>query len=330
MPYPVPANEVQRLKSLLSYDVLDTPPEVDFDALTRVASHSLNAPAAVVGLLDADRLWFKSRIGLEVPQLDRDIAFCAYAVMRPGEVLVVEDLTQDDRFKDNPLVTNAPYLRFYAGAPLVDPNGLALGTLAVVDTKPRELSGKRSDLLKDLSVLAMTTLENRRRALMLTRLALTDHLTGLGNRAQFDRELASEMAHAKRTGEPFSLLYMDLDGFKAINDQYGHVAGDELLCEIGHRLKEHARAEDILSRMGGDEFSLIMRGAGQDSARTLAQRITEAVREPIMLSTGDQVGVDISIGMVDYIDAMDSEVTLLAKADSALYEVKRRARKSLT
>lgn len=330
MPYPVPANEVQRLKSLLSYDVLDTPPEVDFDALTRVASHSLNTPAAVVGLLDADRLWFKSRIGLEVPQLDRDIAFCAHAVMRPGEVLVIEDLTQDDRFKDNPLVTNAPYLRFYAGAPLVDPNGLALGTLAVVDTKPRELSGKHTDLLKDLSVLAMTTLENRRRALMLTRLALTDHLTGLGNRAQFDRELGSEMAHAKRTGEPFSLLYMDLDGFKAINDRYGHVAGDELLCEIGRRLKEQARAEDILSRMGGDEFSLIMRGAGQDSARTLAQRITEAVREPIMLSTGDQVGVDISIGMVDYIDAMDSEVTLLAKADSALYEVKRRARTSLT
>jgi diguanylate cyclase (GGDEF)-like protein len=327
MQYPIPANEMQRLKAVLSYDVLDTPPEVDFDALTRVASHSLNTPVAVVGLLDADRLWFKSRLGLEVPQLDRDIAFCAYAVMRPGEVLVVEDLTQDNRFKDNPLVTSAPHLRFYAGAPLVDPNGLALGTIAVVDTRPREFSAKQGDVLNDLSVLAMTALENRRRALMLGRLAMTDYLTGLANRAQFDRALESEMAHVKRTGEPFTLLCMDLDGFKGINDQYGHVAGDEVLCEIARRLKEQARAEDIVSRMGGDEFSLIMRSAGQDSARMLAHRITEAVRAPVMLSTGDQVGVGISIGMVDCTDAIESAVSLLAKADSALYKIKRQLSK---
>ncbi len=325
--YPIPANEIQRLKAVLSYDVLDTPPEVDFDALTRVASHSLNTPAAVVGLLDADRLWFKSRLGLEVPQLDRNIAFCAYAIMRPGELLVVEDLTQDSRFKDNPLVTNAPHVRFYAGAPLVDPNGLALGTIAVVDTKPREFSGKQGDVLNDLSVLAMTALENRRRALMLGRLAMTDYLTGLANRAQFDRALGSEMAHAKRTGEPFTLLCMDLDGFKAINDQYGHVAGDEVLREIARRLEEQARSEDIVSRMGGDEFSLIMRSTTQDSARMLAQRITEAVRVPIMLSSGGQVDVGISIGMADCTDALESQVTLLAKADSALYQVKRQLRK---
>jgi diguanylate cyclase (GGDEF)-like protein len=327
MPYPIPANEMQRLKAVLSYDVLDTPPEVDFDALTRVASHSLNTPAAVVGLLDADRLWFKSRLGLEVPQLDRDIAFCAYAVMRPGEVLIVEDLTQDSRFKDNPLVTNAPHLRFYAGAPLVDRSGMALGTIAVVDTQPHKLLAQQGDVLKDLSILAMTALENRKRALLLGRLAMTDHLTGLGNRAQFDRALGSEMAHVKRTGEPFSLLCMDLDGFKAINDQYGHVAGDEVLWEIARRLKEQARAEDIVSRMGGDEFSLIMRSAGQDAARMLAQRIAEAVREPILLSTGDQVGVGISVGMVDCTDATDSEATLLAKADAALYQVKRQRNK---
>lgn len=325
---PIPENEAQRLKAVLSYDVLDTPQEVDFDALTRVAAHSLNTPAAVVGLMDSDRLWFKSRLGLEVPQLDRQIAFCAHAIMRPGELLVVEDLTQDDRFKDNPLVTNTPHIRFYAGAPLVDPNGLALGTIAVVDTKPRELLGKQSDVLRDLSVLAMTALENRRRALTLGRLAMTDYLTGLANRAQFDRALGSEMAHAKRTGQPFTLLCMDLNGFKAINDHYGHVAGDEVLCEIARRLKAQVRSEDIVSRFGGDEFGVITRSASPDSARALAQRITEAVTLPIMLSTGDQVTVGISIGVVGYTDTMDSEATLLAQADSALYRVKRQLGKN--
>jgi diguanylate cyclase (GGDEF)-like protein len=321
--YPIPANEVQRLKAVLSYDVLDTPPEVDFDALTRIASHSLDTPAAVVGLLDADRLWFKSRLGLDAPQLDRDIAFCAHAIMQPGKLLVVEDLSQDSRFKDNPLVMSAPYLRFYAGAPLVDPNGLALGTIAVADIKPRDFSRKQGDVLNDLSVLAMTVLENRRRAHMLGRLAMTDYLTGLANRAQFDRALETELAHAKRTGEPFTLLCMDLDGFKAINDRYGHVAGDEVLCETARRLEEQARSEDIVSRIGGDEFSMIMRSASRDSARMLAKRISETISAPIVLSSGDRVGVGISIGMVDYSDTMDSAVTMLAQADSALYQVKR-------
>jgi len=134
---PVPENEAQRLQAVRSYEILDSAPEMDFDALTRVAAYTFDAPAAVVGLMDSDRLWFKSRFGLDVPQLDRQIAFCAFAVMRPDELLVVEDLAQDPRFRGNPLVVEAPNLRFYAGAPLVDHQGYALGTIAVVDVRPR-------------------------------------------------------------------------------------------------------------------------------------------------------------------------------------------------
>src|SRR5665647_955542 len=130
---PLPQNEAQRLQAVLSYEILDSGPEVDFDALTRVAAHTFDVPAAVVGLMDSDRLWFKSRFGLDAPQLDRQIAFCAFAVMQPGELLIVNDLALDPRFKGNPLVTAAPHLRFYAGAPLVDQHGYALGTIAVVD-----------------------------------------------------------------------------------------------------------------------------------------------------------------------------------------------------
>jgi diguanylate cyclase (GGDEF)-like protein len=322
---PIPDNETERLRAVRSYDILDSQPEVDFDALTRVAAHTFHTPVAVVGLMDSDRLWFKSRLGLDVPQLDRQIAFCAFAVMEPGKLLVVEDLQRDPRFKDNPLVASPPFVRFYAGAPLVDPNGFALGTIAVVDTQPRVLDDNEQAVLHDLSTLVMTALENRRRSLLLTKLALTDHLTRVPNRAQFDRALATELAHAKRTDEQFSLLCMDLDGFKDINDRYGHPAGDEVLCEVARRLQQQLRTEDMLSRIGGDEFGVIVRDASRESVQALTQRITQAMLAPISLTGGHQVVVGISIGIATYTDAIDSPYTLLTQADSALYQSKRRA-----
>jgi diguanylate cyclase (GGDEF)-like protein len=325
MECPIPENETQRLAAVRSYDILDSPPEMDFDALARVAAYSFHTPVAVVGLMDSDRLWFKSRLGLDVPQLDRQIAFCAHAVMQPGKVLVIEDLLQDARFKDNPLVTDAPHVRFYAGAPLVDPNGFALGTIAVVDIKPRSLHKKETSVLRDLSVLVMTALENRRRSLLLAKLALTDHLTGLANRAQFDRALGAAMSHAKRTGQPFTVLCLDLDGFKSVNDDFGHAAGDEVLCEIARRLQEHMRTEDMASRLGGDEFGVILREGAQQSAEVFRERITEALSKPIRLSSGASVSVGISIGMAGYTSGIDSGATLLGQADRELYLAKRRA-----
>ena len=296
---------------------------MEFDALTRLAAYTFNAPAAVVGLMDAHRLWFKSRLGLDVPELDRQIAFCAYAVMRPDELLVVEDLSKDPRFEENPLVTQAPHLRFYAGAPLVDSNGLALGTIAVVDGQPRTFSDAQRVALKDLSTLVITALESRRRSLLLGRLALTDHLTGLANRAQFDRTIESELSHAKRTNEPFSLLYLDLDGFKDVNDRFGHAAGDEVLQEVARRLVKQVRTEDAAARFGGDEFGVIARTSQPDTLQALVDRIAEAVTAPITLSSGDTVDVGVSIGHATYDSTLDSAAALLDRADRALYEAKR-------
>ena len=114
---PFPENEAQRLEAVRSCNILDTPPEVDFDALTRVAAHSFDTPVAVVGLMDSDRLWFKSKLGLEVPQLDRRIAFCAHALMLPDQLLVVEDLTRDPCFMDNPLWSQARRICAFMPAP---------------------------------------------------------------------------------------------------------------------------------------------------------------------------------------------------------------------
>lgn len=322
---PIPENESQRLRAVRSYEIIDTPPEVNFDTLTRVAMHAVNTPAGVIGLMDADRLWFKSQIGIGVPQLDRKIAFCAYAIMRPNETLVVEDLQQDPRFRENPLVTQAPYLRFYAGAPLIDRHGYALGTIAVVDTQPRAFSEVQRILLRDLSALVIAALETRHQTNLLGQMAMTDHLTGLANRVQFERALNSEMAHARRIDGAFTLFYMDLNHFKKVNDSFGHAAGDEVLREIARRMEKQVRAEDLLARFGGDEFGVLVRQSesAQQSAEVLAKRIVEAVRAPITLSTGDTVSVGISIGMATYTRAVESITDLLAQADSALYAAKR-------
>jgi diguanylate cyclase (GGDEF)-like protein len=325
---PIPANESERLQAVQSYDILDSPPEVDFDALVRVAAYTFNVPVAAVGLLDSKRVWFKSRLGLVQPQLDRDIAFCAFIAMQPGKVLVVEDLMQDTRFQDNPLVIKPPYLRFYAGAPLVNSKEHVLGSIAVVDTQPRTLDQKQRAVLYDLSLLVMTALENRRQSLLLTKMALTDYLTGVANRAQFDRALESEMAHAGRTGEPFSVMCLDLDGFKDINDGYGHPAGDEVLCEVARRLQELLRIEDTLSRIGGDEFGMVIREGAPSTAYALSQRINQAMAAPVLLSTGHQVKVGVSIGMASYTDGIESPYSLLAQADSELYLAKHRAGKT--
>lgn len=323
MQCPIPQNEVQRLNAVRSYDILDTPPEVDFDALTRVATLAFGAPAGVIGLMDKNRLWFKSQIGLGLPQLDRQIAFCAHAIMRPDESLIIEDLQQDARFREKPLVTQAPYLRFYAGTPLVDRHGYALGTLAVVDQQPRKFNEVQQVLLKDLSLLVLTALENRHHINQLGKLALTDYLTRLANRAQFERTLNAEVAYANRTGESFTVFYMDLNDFKKVNDSLGHAAGNEVLFEVARRMEKQVRAEDLLARFGGDEFGLLLRRNVKITADLLAKRIMEAVRVPILLSTGNEVRVGISIGMAIYTKASHSIADLLSCADGALYEAKR-------
>jgi len=323
MPSPIPDNEAERLDALRSYDILDSPPEMEFDALTRISVHAFSTPAAVIGLMDAHRLWFKSRIGLEVPQLDRQIAMCAYALMTPNEAFVVEDLLLDPRFKDNPLVTQAPKLRFYAGVPLISADGYALGTLAVVDNQPRMFNEEQRSSLKDLSHLVVSSLENRKRALQLSRLAMTDYLTGLANRVQFERVIKSEIAHARRSGESFSLLQMDLNDFKNVNSKYGYAAGDEALIEVARRLSRQVRAEDLVARFGGNEFGAIVRQTTQDSLALLIKRIVQAVSEPILLSSGEKVSIGISVGKAMFTDDIDSLSDLLTLADQALYVAKR-------
>jgi len=160
---PLPENEAQRLEELRRYAILDTLPEQEFDDLTRLAALICGTPIALVSFVDATRQWFKSKIGFEESETPRDTSFCAHAIVTP-EVMVIPDTLEDEQFHLNPMVIGEPKIRFYAGAPLITPDGHALGTICVKDTVPRGLSDAQREALKALARLAVAELELRRSA----------------------------------------------------------------------------------------------------------------------------------------------------------------------
>ncbi len=156
-------NEKKRLKVLWQYDVLDTMPEAMFDDLTELAANICEAPMALISLVDEKRQWFKSKIGTTLQETARDISFCAHAIQQP-DLFIVPDATKDERFASSPLVIGEPGIRFYAGAPLITPDGYALGTLCVLDKVPRELSPAQKRALTILARHVVAQLELRRRS----------------------------------------------------------------------------------------------------------------------------------------------------------------------
>ena len=158
-----PKNEAQRIKVLWQYDVLDTPPEAVFDDFTQLAGLVCGAPVSLISLVDEDRQWFKSKVGVTLKETSRDVSMCAHAILQK-DLFIVPDATKDARFKNNPLVVSAPKIRFYAGAPLVSPEGCALGTLCVIDKVPRQLTENQKESLRVLARIVMTQLEFRRQS----------------------------------------------------------------------------------------------------------------------------------------------------------------------
>lgn len=160
-PAPRPDNELQRLAALQDYEILDTPPEPAFDRITRLLALLLDMPVALVSLIDADRQWFKSQVGIAITETPRDLAICSYTILGDG-LLVVEDTRLDQRFHDHPMVSERPGLRFYAGAPLTNPEGLRIGSLCAVDHRPRQLAEHERQILATLAAVASDQLELRR------------------------------------------------------------------------------------------------------------------------------------------------------------------------
>lgn len=306
-----PANEPERLRSLEELGLLDTPPEERFDRVTRLARRLFNVPIALVSLVDGERQWFKSRQGLDVEQTARSISFCGHAVVG-RDTLVVEDAHNDARFDDNPLVRGDPGIRFYAGQPLATADGSKVGTLCLIDRTPRTLSSDDLQALHDLAAMV----ESEFTAL---RLASTDALTGLSNRRGFEQLAKHVLAVCDRATCCASLLYFDLNGFKAINDRFGHEAGDRALSDMAQLLLETFRDSDVIARLGGDEFCVLLASTAPAQveatlARFAAQVDAHNAREqrPYVLS--------YSVGVSSRDPARHRNVAeLLRDADQAMY-----------
>jgi diguanylate cyclase (GGDEF)-like protein len=266
-----PANEAVRIQALQDLKLLDTAPEERFDRLTRLAKRLFNVPIALVTLVDKDRQWFKSCVGLDATETPRDVSFCGHAILK-DELLLVRDARDDERFHDNPLVIGDPNIRFYAGYPLTVPNGNKMGTLCLIDTKPRELDDEERALLRDLAGMA-------EQELMAVQMASMDELTLLSNRRGFKMLAQHALDACARLEKPATLLFFDLNDFKQINDLYGHAEGDSALKNFADVLRIAFRESDVVGRLGGDEFVALLTGSSHVETTAIMARLKEILEE---------------------------------------------------
>ncbi|HKK55564.1 GGDEF and EAL domain-containing protein [Marinobacter sp.] len=498
--------EKRRLTALKRLGILDTAPEERFDRLTNIVSRIYDVPVALISLIDDDRQWFKSKQGLKITETPRSQAICDYTI-RQDTMMIVEDATRDVRFRDNPLITGPPYIRFYAGIPIREPSGFRIGSLCIIDTVPRKVQEMDLDLLRSIAVLVEDEIERaylagdhedliavshlnrsiqRAQNIFLTRdslhaafefvlndlLSLTgsrfgfigeilyhpdhtpylkigaitnlawnpgteamyqevgrrgmifeqndnllgvsmttdqavvandfcsdprrgglpdmhppissffgvpiyagservglvglanrdggyseklaeelepllqtvgqlierkrlhreknehkkdlelaanyDSLTGLPNRRRLTELFEQEIVEADRRHGIVSVCFIDLDGFKEINDRIDHVAGDSVLKVVAQRLQASLREHDVIARLGGDEFVAILRDVKNES---IFERMLEAIRQPINV-VGQVFTLSASMGITVYPDDRVDIDLLLRHADQAMYAAK--------
>lgn len=311
----IPINEQARLQSLHSLEILDGEFEERFDRLTRMAKRMFNVPIALVSLVDEDRQWFKSCFGLPVRETPRDISFCGHAILGT-KTFVIEDATKDDRFFDNPLVLEAPNIRFYAGFPLGDINGIKLGTLCIIDDKPRKFSAEDLSAFEDLGTLA-------ERELSAIQLATLDELTGISNRRGFCEIAEFSFNVCKRQNIDLSLIFIDLDHFKEINDNYGHAAGDQVLLDFSELLSVEMRESDLFGRLGGDEFVVLMINTQPLAALKTIERFKKILNE-FNKNQQEAFDIEFSFGIVGYDKLQHKTVEdLIAAGDKQMYAQKK-------
>ncbi len=333
---PIFEEEAKRLAALLNMNLLDTALDNRFERVTRLVQNMLSVPIAAFNLIDESRQWTKSIQGANIENLPLEQSFCVHTIQ--GErTLVVNDARMDQRFANNPLVTGAPNIVFYAGCPVHAPTGERIGALCAIDKKPRQLMPREMQILRDLAGILES--EIRLDALtaqvesMSTRLTTAerntriDNLTRLPNRAGIMDILQREWATSLRNKTPLTVIAADVDHLKLLNEKYGFETGDEVLRQLSQLLLSSLRYEDAVGRLEGGEFLMVLPNCPADR---LAETVDRLHRETLLCEIETDKGIiptTLSIGASAMVPSEDASMTdLLEQADSALTEAKKSGR----
>jgi len=310
--------EQVRLATFGALDLIDPEPEDRFDRVTRLAQRVLDVPLAAVSLVRDGRRWFPSRPGEPAAETSPLAPLWARTLLE-DDVFVVPDARSDPRFSDNPVVAGEPGIRFFAGYPLTAPDGTKLGALCVIDRRPRELNAVDLDLMRDLAAMV-------EREFAVLRLATIDELTGVTNRRGLIAVGRHVLAMAERFRRPATLLYVDVDDLKEINDTLGHQTGDRALREVATMLTESLRAADVVARVGGDEFCALLSDTSPETIPHLVARLRARIDE-LNERPRRNFQLEVSVGWVAYDPAEPSSFeALMARGDAQMYEQKQQKR----
>lgn len=336
LPAPIPEDEDARLASLQRMQILATPAEESFNRITRIAAQTFNVPFTLISIIDKDRQWFKSSVGVAEQQTSRDISFCGH-VVHSGQMMIIEDASRDARFSDNPLVCSGMNIRFYAGRPLRNAEGYVIGTLCLIDRKPRQMTHKEIQTLNDLGALTETLfsvrgLSEAMEGLLIEldtvkRESMIDPLLRTWNRSAIMDILSRENDQANREGSELSILMLDVDRFKSINDIYGHPVGDTVLIEVVQAIRNQLRSYDSIGRYGGEEFMVVLPDAGENEAIKLAERLRKSVEGLTIEVDQHRIRCTISIGIKSVDTGVRQHIDeLVMSADQALLTAKKNGR----
>lgn len=328
---PRPDNEADRLGALRRYLQLDTLSEKDFTLLARVATEICNVPYALITFVEENLVRTLASVGMSNMLIPRDDAACSWTILQDG-VLEIGDLRHDEKTSHSQVMANTG-MQMYAGTNLVTGDGYRIGTLCIWDRQPRHLNERQRDLLTGLARQAMALLELRENEGLLKqallreqRLASVDTLTGLLNRRVLFERLDSEIERSRRYGTPLSLIMIDLDYFKKINDVLGHAAGDMVLRSVGELILTGIRASDIAARYGGEELCIVLPQTSIEGAHAFSESFREQIAGA-EIAFGDKViNVTASFGVASLNADHTDLQQLFAAADTALYTAKKNGR----
>ena len=340
----IPVDEARRLAALHATSLFGTGPEEAFDRITRMTAKLLQVPTALISLVGSDTQWFKSRCGFTAQTTSRDVSFCGHAILT-DEPLVVEDAARDPRFFDNPIVTGAPHVRFYAGVQLYSVERAKLGTLCIIDSQPRELDAAGLDELHDLARMVEELIYHRQLAIASQQLhdqlqrnasraqlaasagqvefLLThDTLTGLANRQALLGAIRDSVADWRRHASQSAVACLNIDRFKRINDALGHAAGDEVLVAVTRCLQAGLGEQDLLARTGSDEFVLLLnQPGGVAGLETRLRALMDGVNGNVSWA-GKDISITCSLGFARFPQDGEDADTLLSNASTAMRHAK--------